>query len=416
MKSLYTETLYRNSVYLMFSTGTMAAFGFVFWLVAAHFYKPPQVGIASTLISSMNFIAYFCLLGFNSTFIRFLPHSKKRDEQIDTGLILVLLATIIVASIYVICAPLFAPKLDLLHQHPLFGIAYVILTIGATINLITDSVFIAYRAAVYNFFIDGIAGSSIQLLLPIALVSLGSFGIYAAQGVAATCAMILSIFYMIKRFNYKPQFKVNKTVLREVRHYSSGNYVASLLNTAPTIVLPIIVLDTLGAAPAGYYYLAFMMANVLYAVSYAVSQSLFAEGSTNEADLRKLVGRAAKFIGVLVIPASIGLVIFGPILLSFFGKTYSTHARDLLYVLALAGPVMGGVGICSITMRVTKQTKALIITNTLYVIATCGSGLLWIHKGLVWAGVAWLIGQLVTLFAMLPVVTRSSFSRHTLEA
>jgi O-antigen/teichoic acid export membrane protein len=389
----------------------MAAFGFVFWLVVAHLYKPEQVGVASTLISSMNFIAYFCLLGFNSTFIRFLPHSKKRDEQIDTGLILVLLATIIVSSIYVICAPLFAPKLDILHHSLMYEIGYVVLSIGATINLITDSVFIAYRAAVYNFFIDGVAGSSIQLLLPIALVSFGAFGIYMAQSVAATCAMILSIYFMIKRFNYRPSLKINKTVLKEVLRYSSGNYVASLLNTAPTIILPIIVLDSLGAAPAGYYYLAFMMANVLYAVSYAVAQSLFAEGSTNEADLMKLVGRATKLIAALVLPASVALVLLGPVLLSFFGHAYSTHSKDLLYVLAAAGPVMGGVGICSIIMRITKQTKALIITNAIYLVATCGSGLLWIHKGLVWAGVAWLIGQTVTLIVMLPnVMERHKYS------
>jgi O-antigen/teichoic acid export membrane protein len=399
----------------MFSTGTMAAFGFVFWLVAAHLYKPSQVGIASALISSMNFIAYFCLLGFNSTFIRFLPHSKKRDEQIDTGLLLVLSATIIVASLFVICAPLFAPKLNILHQHPIFGIAYIILCIGATINLITDSVFIAYRAAVYNFFIDGVAGSSIQLLLPIALVSLGAFGIFMAQGIAATCAMVLSIYFMIKRFRYRPQFKINKAVLQEVLHYSFGNYIASLLNTAPTIVLPIIVLDTLGAAPAGYYYLAFMMANVLYAVSYAVAQSLFAEGSTNEEDLKRLVKRAAQFIAVLVIPASIGLVVLGPILLDFFGKTYGTHSRELLYVLAAAGPIMGGVGICSIIMRVTKRTKALVMANAVYLIVTCGSGLLWIHKGLVWAGIAWLLGQTVTLLVMLPLIHFSPPARDKLR-
>ncbi len=404
LRNIYRESLYRNSVFLMFSTGTMAAFGFVFWLIAAHLYQPSQVGIASTLVSSMNFITYLCLLGFNSTFIRFLPHSKKRDEQIDTGLILVFCTAIVITSLYVILAPLFAPKLGLLHSHPLYGITYVILCTGATINLITDSVFIAYRAAVYNFFVDGVAGSSIQLLLPIAFVSLGAFGIYAAQGIAATCAMILSLIFMIRKFNYKPRFKINKEVLKEVFHYSSGNYVASLLNTAPTIVLPIIVLDTLGAAPAGYYYLAFMMANVLYAVSYAVAQSLFAEGSTNEEELRRLVRRAARFTMLLIIPAAIGLVILGPILLDFFGKTYSAHATHLLYVLAVAGPIMGGVGICSIIMRITKQTKSLMSINTAYVIATCGSGLLLIHKGLVWAGVAWLIGQVVSLVLMLPAV------------
>ena len=403
LKALRANSLYMNSFYLMFSTGTMAAFGFVFWLIVAHFYKPAQVGIASTLVSSMTFITYLCLLGFNSTFIRFLPHAKKRDEHIDTGLILAFCAAIIVGTIYVFAAPAFAPKLELLHR-PLYGIMYILLCTGATINLLTDSVFIAYRTAVYNFFVDGIVGSSIQVLLPIALVTLDSFGIFAAQGVAATAAAILSVFLLMKRFNYKPRFKIDRQTLREVTHYSLGNYLASLLNTAPTIILPIIVLDVLGAAPAGYYYLAFMMANVLFAVSYAIAQSLFAEGSTNEEELRRLIRKATKFTLALIIPAAVALMLIGPFLLDFFGKTYSTHGRDLLYVLALSGPIMGGVGICSIMMRITKQTKALNIINTAYVIATCGSGLLLIHKGLVWAGVAWLIGQVVSLVLMLPVV------------
>ncbi len=389
----------------MFSTGMMATFGFVFWLVAARFYKPEQVGIASTLVSSMNFITYFCLLGFNSTFIRFLPHSKKRSEQIDTGLILVLIATVIVASAYVALAPFFAPKLDLLHTHILFGAAYVVLCVGTTINLLTDSIYIAYRAAVYNFFINGLGGAGIQLLLPVALVSLGAFGIYAAQGIGATCAMAVSLFFLIRRFGYRPGFKIHRATLLEVRRYSFGNYVASLLNTAPTIVLPIIVLDVLGAAAAGYYYLAFMVANVLYSVSYSVAQSLFAEGSTDEESIGKLVRKSAVFIGALTVPAAIGVVLLGPIVLDLLGKTYGAHTRDVLYVLAAAAPIMGGVGICSIIMRITKQTRALIVTNALYLVVTCGFGLLWIHRGLVWAGVAWLVGQTAALLVMLPVVT-----------
>lgn len=392
----------------MFSTGTMAAFGFVFWLIAAHLYQPAEVGIASTLISSMTFITYFCLLGFDSTFIRFLPHSKKRDEQIDTGLILVLIAAIVVSSLYALYVPTFAPKLGILHQHLLYGIGFVVLCTGATLNLATDSVYVAYRAAVYNFFIDGIGGSVIELILPFALIGFGAFGIFASQGIAVTCALFLSLFFLVKRFRYHPQFKISRQALREVRHYSSGNYVASLLNTAPTIILPIIILDKLGAAPAGYYYLAFMMANVLYTVVYAVAQSLFAEGSTNVEELRRLVWRATKFIGVLVIPAGIGLIILGPFFLDFFGKAYSTNGRELLYILTVAAPIMGGVGICSIILRITKQTRALVMANVVYLVTVCGSGLLLIHRGIVWAGVSWLIGQSATLIAMMQVVNLRS--------
>src|SRR5579872_889066 len=99
IRALYHDTLLQNSLYLMLTTGTMAVLGFGFWLIVAHLYPPDQVGVASTLVASMNFIAYLSLLGFNSTFIRFLPKSKNRDEHLDTGLVLVALAAIVVSGL-----------------------------------------------------------------------------------------------------------------------------------------------------------------------------------------------------------------------------------------------------------------------------------------------------------------------------
>jgi len=95
----------------------------------------------------MNVMAYISLLGVNSTFIRFLPRSKTRNQQINTGLILVILASIIVAAAFAIFAPLyFAPKLNVLHTNLAFGLTFVVLCIGNSVNLVTDSIFIAYRA------------------------------------------------------------------------------------------------------------------------------------------------------------------------------------------------------------------------------------------------------------------------------
>src|SRR5664279_5323018 len=39
-----SDSLYRNSIYLMASTGIMAFFGFFFWIINARLYKPEQVG------------------------------------------------------------------------------------------------------------------------------------------------------------------------------------------------------------------------------------------------------------------------------------------------------------------------------------------------------------------------------------
>src|SRR4051812_48519992 len=117
LRALYNEPLLRNSFYITLSTLTMAIFGFVFWLIVAHFYTAKEVGIAATLISSMNFIAYTSLLGFNTSFIRFLPKAKNRNARINTGLVIVALGSLLLSSLYVIFIPSSSPRLLLLHQN-----------------------------------------------------------------------------------------------------------------------------------------------------------------------------------------------------------------------------------------------------------------------------------------------------------
>lgn len=399
-KRILNESLFRNSAFLMSNTVVMAGFGFVFWVIVAHLYRPAQVGVASSLISAMNFIAYLSLLGFNSTFIRYLPKSKNRDQQIDTGLLLVALAAAVVSSAFVMLSPHFSAKFGLLHHTALYGLGFVFLCIGAAVNLVTDSIFIAFRSAGYNLLVDGFIGSGTQLLLPVFLVGLQAFGIYAAQGAAAFVAMTMSIILLMKRFQYRPSFKFNMSILRTVRRYSSTSYLTTLFNIIPTIVLPIIVLNRLGAAQAGYFYLSYMIANVLFTVTYAVAQSLFAEGSHNEQELRRLVKRAALLLASIMIPGSILLALLGPLLLDLFGKTYGVHSRHLILMLAAAGPFMAANALGSTILRVVKQLGVLVWVNVIYAATVFGVALIWANRGLAWVGGAWLAGQVVTAVVM----------------
>ena len=414
-KTLFSEELFRNSLYLMLSTATMALFGFVFWLLVAHLYLPAQLGVAATLIASMNFITHFSLLGLNSTFLRFLPRSKNRNQQIDTGLIVVGIGAMVAAGLFVLFAPHFAPKLGILHRNILFGLGFILLCVGAAVNLITDSIFIAYRSAGYNLVIDGFIGSSIQLLLPIALVGLGAYGIFAAQGSAAFAAMIVSIAVLMRLFHYQPRFKINVSVLHDIKRYSSASYIASLLAVLPTIILPIIILDKLGAAPAGYYYLAFMMANLLFAIAYAVAQSLFTEGSYGERRLRALVKRSAFFLAAIMIPASLLLAALGTFVLNIFGRTYGAHSHQVIMVLAAAGPFVAANALGNVILSIRKQLKALVFVNLIYALIICTFALAYAHKGLAWVAGAWLIGYAVSDVVIFGLVGWQ-YRRHLLHA
>lgn len=394
--ALHQDTLFRNSLYLMLSTGVMAGLGFVFWLINARLFTPSQIGVATTLISAMTLISYSSLLGFNSTFIRFLPTSKNRNSEINTGLLLCLGAAITVSTGYVLIVPHVAPKLGLLTQHWAYALGFIAMAALAALNLLTDSVFIAFRAAKYNLLVDGIIMSSVKLGLPFAFVSLGAYGVFTASGAAAAVATGLSVLLLVLRFNYRPRLKLEKATLRHVFHYSFSNYVANLLNIAPTLVLPLVIINHLGSASAGYYYLAFMVANLLYTVAYAVAQSLFAEGSYAERGLRELLKKSSVILTAIVVPSTLILYFGAHLLLTLYGHDYGTNAVAIMQVLALAAPAVTLYTLTSVLLRITKQAVALIAMNVLYFVAVCGLALPWSHHGLVGIGYAWLTGNVLS--------------------
>jgi O-antigen/teichoic acid export membrane protein len=78
---LANDSLYRNSIYLMLSTGVMAVFGFFFWIINARLYSAEQVGIGTTLISIITLISSFSLLGLKNSLIKYLPTSDKKMKR-----------------------------------------------------------------------------------------------------------------------------------------------------------------------------------------------------------------------------------------------------------------------------------------------------------------------------------------------
>lgn len=396
LRTLYADNLFKNSFYLMLNTGVQAALGFIFWIISAHFFTPDQIGIAASLISAMTLISYFSLLGFNTTFIRFLPNSANRDKEINTGLLLSISAAFIIGIVYVLIVPYIAPRLGIIHENIFYAAGFIILVALAAINLLTDSIFVAFRGAQYNLLIDGGIMGTIKMLLPLVFVGLGAYGVFLASGSAAAVAMVASIFFLATKFDYRPRLSIDKETLGKVFHYSFSSYVSNLFSMIPTLVLPILIIDRLGAAESGYYYLAFAVANLLYAIAFAVSQSFFAEGSYAEVALWKLFKRSLLILGAIMIPAATILAILGPFVLEVFGKSYITGGSQVVVILSLAAPAVAAYAMGSTLLRIGNRIYAVVTVNLIYLLSICTFAFLWVGRGLVWVAIAWLLGNVVT--------------------
>ena len=205
-----TDNLFRNSIYLILNTGVQAALGFFFWLIATHIFTPDQIGIGTALISAMTLISFVSLLGFNNTFVRILPNSKNRNNEVNTGSILVISTAAIISIAYTWLVPYAAPKLDIIHANIWYTVGFALLVALASINSLTDSIFIAYRSAEYAFITDAIFASGSKLFLPLLFVGLGAYGVFISAGLASSIGMVASVLFLIFKFGYRPEWKIDK--------------------------------------------------------------------------------------------------------------------------------------------------------------------------------------------------------------
>ena len=392
-RRLARDALLRNSFFLALNAGTVAAVGFVFWLVNSHLFTVGQIGTATTLLSGASIISIFSLVGFNSTFVRFLPVSRRRDEEVNTGLLIVFVAALIGAALYELLIPEIAPRLELVRASFGFAAGFIVLTAFWGVNLVTDSVFIAFRKAQYNVLVDGLIQGAVKLALPVLLVGLGAYAMFLASGLAAAAAVVASIVFMMRTLGYRPRLSVSLDVLKRTWDYSAANYAANLLLLCPAALIPLVILDLRGAPQAGIFFMAFQVANLLFQLGYAVSASFFAEGSHEGSDLPLLVRRTVRLIVLVCVPCSVFVALTAHWILLVFGHAYSANGASTLAILALSAPLVALCWAAMTVLRITKQLAAVVVVSAVYAVVIVALALLGVRQGLQWVAVAWLVGN-----------------------
>jgi O-antigen/teichoic acid export membrane protein len=392
----------------MLNTGVMAVLGFFFWIINTRLYSTEQVGIGTTLISVMTLISSFSILGLDNGLIRYLPTSERKNEKINTSFILVTLMSILISVIYLIFLKTFSPKLLFVRENIIFSLLFILFIVFYSLNIISENVFIAYRSSKYVL-IKNIFFSIAKLILPFILITLGSYGIFMSVGIALAIAFGLSLFFLILKYNYLFKPKINNDILKGMTKFSLGNYIAGFLGGSPGMILPILIINTIGAKYAAYFYMDMMVASLLYIIPIATSQALFAEGSYNESELKIHLKKAIKIISIIIIPAIIVTVFFGKYILLAFGKDYSNEGLIFLRLLALSGIFVSFNTIFGTILRVKHKIMVLIYINLINAILILGLSYLFLIKGLLGIGFAWITGQGLVSLIYFGVITNKRF-------
>lgn len=340
----------------------MSLLGFFFWIVAARFYPEGDVGFASAIISVINFLALLSLIGLDASLIRFLPQNEKPQELINSCFTLTSLISLVVAGIFLAGVDFWSPAFNFIKGNAVFSAVFIVMTPLWVVSHLIDYTLVAKRRTSFVMSKNAII-SVLKIPLPILFVLFfHSFGIVASLGIALGIGVAVSLLLFLPKVQkpYKPVPTLNLSLIKGMWQYSGGNYLASLFTMAPSLILPLMVVNILSPQQNAYFYIAWMIATLLSAIPLAVSQSLFAEGSHFEDKLRENVVKSFKFTFLLLVPVVILFILVGKWLLLAFGQSYSANALKLLWILSISSLPLGINYIYASVLRVRGRLKELI--------------------------------------------------------
>ncbi len=230
-----------------------------------------------------------------------------------------------------------------------------------------------------------------------------------SMGIAIIVAFLLSLVFFIFRFKYFPKPIIDISIVKKITTFSLGTYFAGLIGNLPATILPLLLINSIGAKFSAYFYMGMMIANIIYIIPSAVSQSLFAEGSYSEKELKVNLIKAIKIISIIVIPVIIITSLFGNYILLAFGEKYSNEGFMLLRYLSISGIFVSVNTIGSVILSIKHKIKLLISLNLINTTIILLVSIFFIKMdlfGIVGIGIAWIIGQATTTIIYLLLIKR----------
>jgi O-antigen/teichoic acid export membrane protein len=394
-RGFFKVSLYRNAIYLISANLINSLLGFVFWIVAARYYTEEQVGLGSAAISSVMLLSNIANLGLGFGIIRFLPKSSNPSRTINAMLTLSALASIITTIVFISGMGIWSPSLIFIRKNLIYIILFSVFVVMFTTSVVVENVFVAVRRSGFTV-TKNLISSLIKIIAAILLAKISStFGVVSSWGIAGLVALLVCLIWLvpIEIKSYKPSPVIDPKVIRETMRFSAGNWIGSLLWTAPSQVLSLMVIHQLGAVANAYFYVAYMRASMLFVIPTMASTSLFAEGSHEEKAIKRHVQHSFKLSFAILIPAVVTVMIVAKFLLLPFGPGYAEGASLLRLMAASALPLAVNIIYLGIK-RVEMSIGTVITISGVIAILILGlGGVLVPRMGINGVGLAWLTGQ-----------------------
>lgn len=398
VKKVYThfsgDSLRKNSLLLILSQAVNAGSAFIFWIICARLFTSEQVGLATAFISFGSLVSAFTNLGLPNTIIRFLPVSKRRGSIFMAAILLIMIASLIGSVLAIAFIHTLSAKLAFIQQDPILIVLLSLLILGNTTSALLDGTLMAFREGKY-IFRKAIITNLPRILLPFIFVGFaikGMLAIYVIMlAVGVTYNMIIVCRKLLKNDVFYP------VVHELVKHksYAASNYFGGMLGVLPSTLVPIIVLNRLGAEQAAYFFIPMQIAAFLNIISSSTSQALMSESSQSDKPnaYKKHLGNALKQLYRLLGLGIAATILLGWPVLRLYGSNYAANGFIVLVMLALASLFVAVNWLGDTLLNIQKRVVAYFIMNGLNAAAVIISVYLFAAHGLLGVSIGWIVAQ-----------------------
>jgi O-antigen/teichoic acid export membrane protein len=423
-----SDSLVRNSLYLMASTVVTAGLGYVFWVVAAHTFTSREVGISAAIISLCSTTALLTYVGPFAMLIERLPATEGSSAWTATLIRMCVATAAVTALATAIAIPILRRSPDyraFFNAAPPVIIAIVGAAAWTLVNLL-GAAFISARRASRLLLIQTLV-SGIKVLLVFPLAAAGGVGLIKAWVASALLGVGLGAAWLVPGMRlgrtpgYRPHRRLDLTTggrqgsgqrPRHRRPSESnavfarrllGQHLTSVGGAVTPLILPVLVVLRLGVTPNAYFYITEMLGAAFFMVSPSVAAAVFAEGVRANADLRTVVAKALRVIMIMLAPPMVIMIAGGRLVLGLFGAPYAAAGYGLLILLAIAALPDAVSNVAVAVFRVTHKLEYSMALNLgILVVTVAGAWVLMPRFGLEGVGIAWLAAQTLGAIASLP--------------
>jgi O-antigen/teichoic acid export membrane protein len=322
--------------------GTMAltaGLGFVYWLMAARYYPPEAVGLASAAISAMILLGEIGVFGLSTLLIGQLSRHPSRPETlISTAFIVTIFTSGSLGALFALISPLLSPDLAPIGSTPSRVLLYAVGVVFMSTGLILDYSTIGLQRGGLQLARNvTFSVAKLGLLWAAALWVRQQTGIviYITWIASALFSVVLSLGYAILTLKLKLEhLRPDWSLFGEFKKLALGHQALNLANQAPGMFLPVLVTILLSVNVTASFYIAWMITSFILYAPTALSITLYAASSkqpdteTSRMRLSILLSLGAGVVATVII------LFLARFLLSIFGATYVQQAELVLKILA----------------------------------------------------------------------------------